>query len=151
MDIEELATGDFTVHRPVEVRFRDLDAMGHVNNAAYLTYFEIAREAYAHKLGHCPVGEDDPRELFPFILLEVTCRYLAPAGMNDHLLVHARVPRIGTRSFELQYLITRGGDGLVVASGRSAQVYFDYATGETRPLSDDFVARIEALERRSLR
>ncbi len=142
---------DFRISRVVEVRFRDLDAMGHVNNAAYFTYFEIAREGYARALGHCPDDERDPRLLYPFILLETSCRFLAAAGMSDRLRVHIRAGALGTKSFRFEYLITREGDGAAIASGASTQVGFDYAAGRTRILADDLVERFEAVEQRPLR
>jgi len=78
------------VYRPFQVRWRDPDALGHVSNAAYLTYFELARLGYIRAL----LGEDaevDPRTLLPvdfqFILAEVTRHYRSPATLRDRLAV----------------------------------------------------------------
>jgi acyl-CoA thioester hydrolase len=140
---------DFNFHCLVDVRFRDLDAMGHVNNAAYLTFFEVARSEYMRALGHAE--PDAPMaELFPFILAEVSCRYLAPASLGDRLRVYLRTTRFGTKSFEFEYLIGHHETGAAIAFGRSQQVYFDYAVQQTLPVPATFRSLVERLEERSL-
>ena len=137
---------DFRFSCPIEVRFRDPASMRHVNNAVYLTYFENARTGYARALGHCD-DDDDMAALFPFILLEVSCRYVAPAGLGDQLLVHLRTSRVGSKSFEYEYLITRPGDGATIAVGRSTQVYYDYASGRTLAVPEAYRRAVESVER----
>ena len=80
----------------IQIRWRDLDALGHVNNAVYLTYFELARLAYIRTL----LGADAPidqRTLLPvdfqFILAEVTCHYRSPATLGDQLVATIWVAR----------------------------------------------------------
>ena len=120
--------------------------MAHVNNAAYLTYFEVARTGYMKAL--CHTGTDRPSlpELFPFILAQISCRYLAPAGLGDELVVHLRTTSIGAKSFEFQYLIVNAASGDAVAVGQSTQVYFDYSEQQTLPVPTAFRERIEQLE-----
>ena len=99
----------------IQIRWRDLDALGHVNNAVYLTYFELARLAYIRAL----LGADapiDPRTLLPadfqFILAEVTCHYRSPATLGDQLAATIWVSQVGRKSFVFEYRITtrsRGG------------------------------------------
>ncbi|MFC1610582.1 acyl-CoA thioesterase [Myxococcota bacterium] len=137
---------DFSFHREIEVRFRDLDAMGHVNNAAYLTYFEIGRTGYMVALGHCQKQNPTPAELFPFVVLDVTCRYLAPVGLEQRLTLHLRTSRIGNKSFEFEYLLTDADTQVAAAWGRSTQVYYDYATSATQPVPQHLRACIEKLE-----
>ena len=82
----------------IQIRWRDLDALGHVNNAVHLTYFELARLAYVRAL----LGADaprDPRTLLPvdfqFILAEVTCHYRSPATLGDQLAASIWVSQVG--------------------------------------------------------
>jgi len=144
------APDDFKFHCEVEVRFRDLDAMGHVNNAVYFSYFEVARTGYMRALGHRPPDEISFADLYPFIMLDVYCKYLAPAVLSQKLLVYLRTSRIGTKSYEFEYLITDKKDGHRVAWGNSTQVYYDYRREQTLPIPDDFQSRIENLEGRKL-
>jgi acyl-CoA thioester hydrolase len=119
--------------------------MGHVNNAAYLTFFEVARSEYMRALGHAS-RDATMAELFPFILAEVSCRYLAPASLGDRLRIYLRTARFGTKSFDFEYLICSDPAGTPVATGSSLQVYFDYRTQQTLPIPATFRSRIESLE-----
>ena len=123
---------------PVEVRFRDLDPLGHVNNAVYLSYFENARIAcFAAITGLVSLQE------LNMILAEVTVTYHAPALFGDRLEVGVRVTRMGTKSFDMEYLLVRQPDGRRVASGRSVQVMYDYASAQTIPISDELRGQID--------
>lgn len=135
----------------IEVRFRDLDAMGHVNNAVYFTYFEVARAAYMRALGHLdelPLASN-LGDLFPFILAEASCRYLAPVGLGEVLVVSLRTSEVKRKSFEFEYLVTRQANGQPVAVGRSIQVYYNYDSGRTKVLPGDFLQRLETIECRT--
>jgi acyl-CoA thioester hydrolase len=137
----------------IQIRWRDLDALGHVNNAVYLTYFELARLAYIRAL----LGADaaiDPRTLLPvdfqFILAEVTCHYRSPATLGDALTVAIWVSQVGRKSFVFEYRITDEVSGRLVAEGCSTQVWFDYAAGESRPVPTQIVTRMEEMQRASI-
>ena len=147
-NLTELRPDDFRFCCESAVRFRDVDAMNHVNNAVYLTYFEIARDGYARALGHCE-ADASPAERFPFILLDVYCRYVSAAEPGERLLIHLRTSRMGGKSFEFEYLITSAGDRRTVAVGRSTQVYYDYASGRTEPIPEHFRQLVAAIEEQS--
>lgn len=139
----------FRFHCEIETRFRDLDAMSHVNNAAYFTYFEVARTGYMKALGHVAGAAASLADLFPFIVAQIRCRFLAPAGLGDRLNVHLRTTRLGSKSFDFEYLIEHAQSGQAVAAGESTQVYYDYAEQRTMPIPDRFRQRVEQLEQRS--
>ena len=134
----------FKVHCPVEVRFRDCDAMGHVNNAVYLTYLEVARFAYwkAADIGRL---EGD----ISYIIARVEIDFRAPATTGQVLDVAIAVTGFGRSSFSMAYDI-RNRDGQVVAAAKSVQVAYDYAAGKTVPLPDSVRARIAEFEGRQL-
>src|SRR5690242_9528648 len=104
-DRDELLAG-YSFVITLDVRFRDLDGLGHVNHAVYLTYFEAARLAYYASLtGHTGLDQLD------VILVEASATYFAPASFGDQLKVGARISRMGTKSFDMEYLIVRVQDG----------------------------------------
>lgn len=117
--------------------FRDLDALGHVNNAVYFSYFEQARIGYGLRL----LGTATLRML-PFIVAEATATYLKPAYYGDELEAGVRVVNIGTKSFVMEYGLWRR-DGETVARGRTVQVWYDYAAGRSQPVPDAFRAAVE--------
>ena len=133
----------------IQIRWRDLDALGHVNNAVYLTYFELARLAYIRAV----LGADAPidrRTLLPvdfqFILAEVTCHYRSPATLGDQLVTTIWVAQVGRKSFVFEYRITDEVTKRLVAEGCSTQVWFDYAANESRPVPVGIVARMESMQ-----
>ena len=132
---------DFRFVKPVEVRFRDCDPMGHVNNAVYLTYLENARFAYWREVVGAG-GLTDPT----FILARLECDFRAPATMGDLLDVKIRVDSIGRSSFVFAYQILQRNDGRVVADARSVQVMYDYSQARSIPVPDAVRAAFERFE-----
>lgn len=134
---------------PIQIRWRDLDALGHVNNAVYLSYFELARLAYIQAL----LGPDTPRDPrttlpvdFQFILAEVNIRYRSPATLGDQLVAAIWAAQIGRKSFVFEYRITEERTGRMVAEGYSTQVWYDYAANASRPVPETIVTRMAALQ-----
>jgi acyl-CoA thioester hydrolase len=109
-------------HR-IEVRFRDCDALGHVNHAVYFTYLEQARFALWRR--HLRFDEAAPRGV-GVILARAECDFKAEARYGDELEVRLSLAAIGRTSFTYQYEIVKLPDGSPVASARTVQVMFDY-------------------------
>lgn len=143
-----LAT-DFPVTAPVTVRFRDLDPLGHVNNAVYVTYLEWARVTWTIALARAQ-GRTIPARLdstaFEFIVAEVTVTYKTPAFLGEALDVGIALTSAGRTSFIFQYAISERQTGRLVATGRTVQVMYDYAAGNKKPISADFLAAVEKLQ-----
>ena len=130
---------------PVDVRFRDMDSMGHVNNAVYFTYFENARIAYWRAVP----GIRSRRNL-DYILARAECDFRSPTTIEDDLCCHVRVAWFGRSSFAFEYLLRDERSGRNVAEGRTVQVIYDYAVRRSRPLGTDLKAAIEQFEGRSV-
>jgi len=109
---------------PIEVRFSDLDALGHVNNVTYFTYFEIARVKHLQTVSGKPVAVDDIK----LVIVEAICRYRSPALLGDVLQVGVRVSHMRRSSFAYEYGIWSGIDGRLVAEGQTVQTVFDHHT-----------------------
>lgn len=147
--------GDFACRRDIDVRFADTDAMGHVNNANYLTYVEIARAAYYEAAtGHpMPLGVHGAEE--SMILADVRVAFRAPAFYGETLTVESRVTRLGRTSFTMEHRLTapasRYGAVRLIAVAESVLVTYDYAAGRPIALPTELVDGIERLEGRALR
>jgi len=107
------------VHRET-VRFRDVDAMGHVNNAVFLTYLEEARIAFLQPFGAEPAG---------MILARVEIDFRAPLQIGDEIEIGVRPARVGEKSFDLEYEVRAGET--VAAEAKTVIVSYDYETGRT--------------------
>jgi acyl-CoA thioester hydrolase len=118
--------GDFAHRHLVEVRLADTDAMGHVNNANYLTYVEIARVAYYEQVtgNALPIGTHGAEE--GMILAEIRMTYRSPAFYGETLTVESRVDRIGRTSFAMVHRVTapasRYGPARLIATSASTRV-----------------------------
>lgn len=119
---------------PVAVRFKDLDAMGHVNNAVYATYFEEARAAFARQvLGLTSL------DAFDFVVARLEIDFRRPVRYGEEIEAALWIGRVGQRSFTLEYRLSTGGDP--VAEGRSVQVFYDYASGAPKAVPPGFLEK----------
>jgi YbgC/YbaW family acyl-CoA thioester hydrolase len=118
------------------VRFADLDARGHLNNVALLTFFEAARIMY---LRNC-FGEEDAHDL---ILVSQHIDYRAPGGLDDELRTLLRPTEIRTKSFRLGFEIRREENATLVAEGSGVYVAYDYANSASKALSPEMCARLQ--------
>ena len=145
--------GDFAHRHEVEVRLSDTDAMGHVNNARYLTYVEIARVAYYERVtgNPLPIGAHGAEE--GMILAEIRMTYRSTSFYGETLTVETRVERIGRSSFGMVHRITapvsRYGPARLVAVADSTLVAYDYTEECPIPIPDEWRAAMEAFEGRS--
>ena len=131
---------------PLQPRFRDTDAMGHINNAVYVTYLEVARQEYWRAFKG---GEADYR-VVPFILAHVTIDFRSEAVMRETLELCIRCAGIGTRSFSFDYEIREQASQRLVVSARTVQVFYDYAAKSSVACPPELRARLEAFEGRAL-
>jgi len=125
----------------VEVRYRDLDPMGHVNNAVYLTYLETARIRYLQAV------LDGGLQAGSIVVANVDIDFRAPIRRNqDAVTVGVRPAEIGTTSVTLEYEIRAGDRTAAVAE--STFVSYDADAGEPTPVPDDWRAAIGASDTR---
>ncbi len=141
---EALLKDRFRVIVPIQVRFRDLDAMGHVNNAVYLSYLEMGRVAYYKAL----TGAADPQN-FNFILAHAEIDFRSPIHLNEEILVGVSIVHIGRKSFHFAYEIREAKTGRLVAEARSVQAMYDYQRNTTMLIPDEFRRLITEFEGKS--
>lgn len=132
---------EFRLWVPLQPRFRDTDAMGHLNNAVYVTYFEVARAAYWRAL-----TRDANYQRVPFILAHTTIDFRSPGYVHEMLDVGIRVARLGTKSFDCAYRVVEQESRRLICEGRSVQVIFDYAKNASYPLPDWLRATVRTFE-----
>ena len=131
----------FRFSTTLEVRWRDLDPMGHVNNAVYFTYLEQARVHYLHELDVVP---RDPAGI-GFILAEASCQFKSPLQLGERVTIHTRVSQLHNSSFVFEYR-GEGEDGRLIATARTVQVCYDYRAQRPIPIPDEWRESIVAYE-----
>lgn len=135
-------TDSFKYKTTIEMRFTDLDMMGHVNNAVYFTYMEIGRSKYWehaikwdwHKTG--------------VVIGQASIDYLFPVLLNDKISMYIRTSRIGRSSFDLEYLLIKNENGkeITCARGKTVCVAFDYQSRQATPIPENERNKMIAFE-----
>jgi acyl-CoA thioester hydrolase len=120
-----------------QVRYRDLDAFGHVNNAVFLTYLEEARNAFLAHLGLVRTVAD-----IRMILARTEIDFRSPLGLGEEVDVGVRASRLGTKSFELEYELRSAGR--IVAEAKAVLVTYDYEKNAPMPVPDEWRERMAA-------
>jgi acyl-CoA thioester hydrolase len=124
----------------IEVPYGDIDAMGHLNNVAYLRYLEWARSKYWLAMR----GSDDFWKI-DFVVARAEIDYRSSAHMGEVLELELHVSRVGNSSFDFAYRIT-GEDGRLVAEAKTTQVCYDWEARGPKPLDPERRREIERFE-----
>lgn len=133
-----------TRHRIV-VRFADCDLLGHVNNAKYLTYIESARiDLWRAQLGflRSHVVDEHGKRGHGFILARAEVDFRAQTRYGDELEVRLSLGAFGRSSLTYDYEVARVSDGVVVATAKTVQVWFDYDANRSLPISEELKVKL---------
>ena len=134
----------FRFFHPVEVRYGDLDAQGHLNNAKYLTFFETGRIHYFTNLGLFTPGQSFMD--IGVIMAEARVIFHAPVEYGTPVKVGVRTSKLGGKSMIVDQNIVHAETGAVLASGQVVLVAFDYHTNKSTPIPDVMREKIAAFE-----
>jgi acyl-CoA thioester hydrolase len=126
--------GKFKHSMRPEIRFVDIDAFGHVNNAHYLTYFEQARVKYFDDV----VGWKYDWSKQGIILARAEINFVMPVLFRDDVLIRTRCSRLGNKSFDMEYQLvkTENGTEVLLADGKTVMVAFDYQANLSIPIPE---------------
>lgn len=130
----------FRFERKVDVRFVDLDAMGHAHHTLPIIYFEEARAAYWREVaGRVSVTDID------YVIAEVRVQFKQRVLYPGTLTVKTGVTHVGGASFVMGYEL-RDAEGTVLATGETVQVMYDYENSRSMRVPADVRERIERFE-----
>lgn len=128
----------------IKVRFSDLDAMRHVNNATFLTYLEEARIAYYKDIFDMPKKDLD----FSAVVAKIEISYLQPIVLGEEVEVLTKTTKFGRKSSDLINLITveRNGQKVIAAQALTKLVSYDYETLKSIETPEDVINKIKEFE-----
>ena len=125
------------VETTIQVRWGDMDAMEHVNNAVFLAYLETAREPFFEQV----VGD----ALTRFVLRRVEIDYISQLTYGDgSVRVSVELAGAGRTSLRTREVMTASSDGRVVAEARAVIVHVDETGQRAKPLPDALRERLAA-------
>ena len=133
MDYKKLTTKDFHFIKTIESRWRDMDAIRHINNATYLNYFETTLVEYLSTLGFDLIRWESDSSV---ILASMKIDYLKQSTYPSIYEIGCRITRLGTKSFDILSVIFDSESGFPIVAGIFTLVTFDYKTQQTIPISD---------------
>jgi acyl-CoA thioester hydrolase len=113
---------------PIQLRYNDYDDRGHVNNAVYLTYFELGRMEAWRTLGE---GHEPS-----FLVAEARVTYRSPAMLGDPLAVEVETSEIRTKAWVWRYRVVDARDDRLIADGETTQVMYDFVSRKSVPIPD---------------
>jgi len=119
------------ISKELQVRFADIDVMGHVNNAIYLSYFEEGRMTYFEKR----IGKEWDWTKDGIVLARNEVDYKIPILLKEKPIIDTYLLEIGKKSLTFAYSI-HDGAGKEYAIGKSVLVCFDYELGKTKEVPD---------------
>lgn len=128
----------------VKVRFSDLDAMGHVNNASYLSFLEEARLAYYNEVLKVNTNNLD----FNAVIGRIEIDYISQIRLGDEVEIYTRTARIGHKSSDVEHLVVvaNNGNKKIAAKALTKLVSFDYRQNLSVSVSEEAKKTIEEFE-----
>ncbi len=124
---------------PIQLRFIDIDAMGHVNNSVYLSYFELGRLEFFKNILNVKTERD-----FSFIIARCEVNYYKPIDLKSPgIYLNMWCGDFGKKSFKFFYEITDSERAIKFADGLSVQVFYDYTSQQTIPIPEKFIESVK--------
>ena len=127
----------------VQLRFNDIDILGHLNNTVYFSLYDLGKAKYMEEAG---LREKLPYSPPASVIADVHCQYIKPVHFGDDIYIQTRCCELGEKHFVLEQQMI-DSEGEERSRCRSVMVYIDPATGHSAPLPDDYRAKIEAFEK----
>jgi acyl-CoA thioester hydrolase len=131
MDMMNLQRSDFDFWFSMKTRWRDMDALGHLNHAIYLEYMETARVDVYIQLGFSGIRKDMDEST---ILGSMDVHYLSQVKHPASLDVGHRICRVGSKSFDFLAAIFKKNEEKPVCSALFKMVAFNYDLNKAIPV-----------------
>ena len=114
----------------LRVRYAETDQMGVVYHSNYIIWQEVGRVEFMRQLGFT-YREMEEHDQLHLPVVEVRCRYKAPARYDDELIIRTHIGRLRSSLIQFQYEVLRADDGLLLAEGESTHVSVNAAMQKT--------------------
>ena len=117
----ETETKKYRHSTPVQIRFNDIDILGHVNNAVYQHYYDYARIHYFKNV----LGKNVDWKKFSLILASIKIDYISPISMHDEIEVQSRVEILGNKSISMKQKLINTSTREIISTNRAVLVAYD--------------------------
>lgn len=131
---------------PLQIRFNDIDLLGHLNNAVYIQFFDLGKSRYFQDV--MPEGVDWRH--INIVVANINCDFFAPTYITEPIAVLTTITHMGEKSFALEQRIVNSDNGEVKCIAKTIMVGFDMTTGKSAPIDPRWVEALERYEQRKL-
>lgn len=147
IDLNNLPSPSSFRHRcGLQLRFNDVDVLGHVNNTVYFSFYDTGKAYYFTDVR----GQEMNWKRVDTVIANVNCAYLSPIVFGDEMEVLTRCESIHDKSFRLMQMLVEKRTGTVKSVCETVMVTFDPATQKAIPISDEWRAALSGYEGREL-
>lgn len=137
--IENINLADFKHSLPVQLRFNDIDILGHLNNIVYFSLYDLAK---AHFIQQLREDKSDWKKV-ECVIANINCSYIKQIVFGEEIEVKTRCIHIGDRSFTLQQCLVETPTQEIRSICETVMVSFDPRTGKSAPMTPRFRAALE--------
>ena len=131
---------------PLQIRFNDIDTLGHVNNSVYFPFFDLGKANYFNAVR----GEVIDWKRADIVVANINCDFVAPVYFHENIEVRTQVERVGGKSFRMIQAIVNTDTEEVKCLCATIMVGFDVAHGCAVPIADEWKVALNAFEGRDL-
>ena len=121
---------DFKFSLPIQPRYADFDMLGHLNNATYVTYYEVARLNYFYEIGWTLKDATN-------VVAHFDIDFLLPILPDSNVLCSIKTISLGSKSFQMQYALTSLDGSIIFSRAHSVQVSIDKKNGKAILIPDN--------------
>ena len=132
---------DYRHYAPIQTRWGDNDAYGHVNNVVYYSYFDTVVNRYLIEHGVLDIHEGAVIGL----VVETHCNYFAPIAFPEPIEAGLKVAKLGGSSVRYEIGLFAHGSATTAAHGHFVHVYVDRATRRPAPLPPVLIRTLQGL------
>lgn len=126
----------------VQIRFNDIDMVGHVNNAVYQEFFDRARVDYFYE----SFGQKINWEKLGLVIASIQIDFYNPVFFEDKIEVLTKTIKIGGKSLVMEQRIVKNKNREPIAKGQAVMVCFDYSAKQTVDIPDSWREKLERYE-----
>lgn len=127
---------------PLQVRFNDIDLVGHVNNAVYLEFFDLGKTRYMATV----FGDDFDMSAVRAVIVHTSCNYFAPTYLHDNIAVVTRTTRISRHSITMEQRVVDPDTGQVKSQCTTILAGYDPVTRGSAEIPDEYADAIRQFE-----
>lgn len=137
--LENIDAEAFRHSVPVQLRFNDIDVLGHVNNNAQFALFDVGKVEFYNTLR----GRLEDWSKVEAVIVNINCTFMKQVHFTDPVEIRSRVKRIGERSFTLQQILRNVATGEICTACESVMVSVDYVTHDSKPIPDNIASELK--------